>query len=89
MAILTVRINRTQSGGSKSGTVSIVLKSNGTVLDRKVEVFPVNTGDEYILDVCVGVAKQMMRDLAMRQVPANLSFDVDSEQLKLRRLFDL
>ncbi len=89
MAILTVSINRTQTANVKNGTVSILVKATGSVLASRSENFPLDTSGDYILSILLGRAKEMMRELALAQVPNSFSFDIDSEQIKLRRLFDL
>ena len=89
MALLTVSIERTANAVGKSGAVSIKVKQTGTVLASHSQNFPQDTADSYVLSVLLGRAREMMVELAMKQVPANLSFDVDSDQVRLRRLFDL
>lgn len=89
MAILTVSLQRTTVGNEITGTVSIAVKATGAVLDSYAESFPVGTADDYVLNMILNQTKRMMRTLAMRQLPASLSFDVDSGQIRLRRLFDL
>ncbi len=89
MALLTVSINRTQTAGVKKGTVSIVVQSTGNVRARQSEVFPLDTADSYILGVLLDRGKDMMKELALAQVPNSFSFDVDSDQMRLKRLLDL
>ncbi len=58
-------------------------------MNSYIENFPSETSDDYILDVLLERTKKMMRELALRQIPQNLSFDVDSDQMRLRKIFDL
>ena len=89
MAMLTVNMNRTQTPEAKKGVVSIILKSTGRVLERYSENFPLETSDNYMLNVLLDKAKSMMRELAMRRIPKNLSFDVDSDKMRNRAVFNL
>ncbi len=89
MAILQVSIQRERNPNFQKGTISIRVKATGAILNSYIENFPSETSDDYILDVLLERTKKMMRELALRQIPQNLSFDVDSDQMRLRKIFDL
>ena len=73
----------------KTGKASIAVTSTGAVLAEQAENFPLDTSDDYILAVLLQRTKQMMIELAAKQIPASFSFTVDSDTIRLRRLFDL
>ena len=89
MALLTISVNRTQTADSKRGAISIAVKQTGNVLASQTENFPLDTADSYISNILLSRLNEMIRELALGQIPVSFSFDVDSEQLKFRRLFDL
>ena len=89
MATLTISVKRTQTLEAKKGVVSIKVKSSGNVLASSSENFPLETSNGYILDVLLDKAKSMMRELAMKRIPMNFSFDVDSDQMRNRAVFNL
>ena len=89
MAVLVVSVKRSATAKVKTGSVEIKVKQTGQVLESYTQNFPLDTGDGHILEVLIERAKDMMRGLAVKQIPDSFSFEVDSDQIRARRVFGL
>jgi len=90
MANVTCRILRTEPDvNTKRGEITIVVTATQAVLASQTTDFPIETGDGYIVGVLVDQLRSMMQDLAAKQIPMDLQFTLDSDQVRLRRLFDI